>query len=218
MSSVSAQLLAARLFAGLALVAVIAPSARADTVLAFSTPSCAQGINGVEIGKSVVPYTSNGFKIVPASSLGSWCSTTTAFAGPAAFINAFGETAALSSVGGSLFGITSIDLAGLFAGNAFSGPLVFTGHVLGGATVQQTFNVVFGATTPPVFSTFSFASSFQNLTSLDFATQGINGERSYQFTNIHLTSATTTTPEPGTLFLAATGFAALAVARRRKRR
>lgn len=217
MSSVPVKSFGARFIAALAVVAAMAQPARADTVLSFSTPSCGPGIDGVPIATSVSPYVSNGFKIVPLSSLASWCTTTTSFAGPAAFINALGETATLSAVGGAIFGITSIDLAALFAGNAFTGPLIFTGHLQGGGTVQQTFNVAFGATTPPIFSTFNFASSFQSLTSLDFATQGSSVPNTYQFTNIHLTSATTTTPEPSTLFLAATGIGAIAVARRRKR-
>ena len=166
-----------------------------------------------------MPYVEAGFQINLISRLsywGSWCAESENFAGSALFIgNLAGAT--LSAVDKSPFGISSIDLANLFAGAVPFGPMTFTGHLANGGLVSQTLNFVSAGTSPPVFSTFTFGAGFENLTSLDLPEQPLSASRGYQFTNVRL-NPTSVTPEPASWLLAATGLAMLAVGARRWRR
>lgn len=148
------------------------------------------------------------------------CTGSPAYGGPAAQIGVFAATASIAAVDGSPFSLFAIDLAKLSDVAGRAGPMSFTGHLLGGGAVTQTFAVDWrGLVGPPVFSTFSFSEAFTNLVSVDLPPQGSNplGLPEYQFTNVHL-NAVTPAPEPASWLLAATALAGLgAVAHVRRR-
>jgi MYXO-CTERM domain-containing protein len=167
----------------------------------------------------VHPYTEQGFVVF--GDLLSTCTGSPAYGGPAAHIGVFLSTASIAAVDASPFSLFSIDLAKLSDVEMRAGPLSFTGHLLGGGAVTQTFTVDWtGPAGPPVFSTFNFSEAFTNLVSVDLPPNGSFplGLPEYQFTNVHL-NAVTPTPEPASWLLAATALAGLGgIARVRRRR
>jgi hypothetical protein len=124
-----------------------------------------------------------------------------------------GTTTTLTSLDGTPFSIHSIDLAKLTA--RFAAPaqtVTCTGTLVGGATVTQAFTVP-GSLGSPTLATYTFQSTFANLTSLPF---GAQLSPFYQFTNVRLNQSTV--PEPGAWALLGTGLLAVGgVAARRKR-
>ena len=207
----------ASLLLGLSAILAAPRVARADTILTFGPVVC----TGTSLlrGTPASPYTESGFQIASPIQTFSWCPSSPNFGAWALAVNGFGGTATLSAVDNSPFSISSIDLASIFAGAATPGPLTFTGHVVGGGVVTQTFNVAFGGA-PPLFSTFTFSPAFSSLVSLDLAPNGhsdLTGTP-YQFSNIRL-NATSVAPEPATLLLVGSGLFGMGlVATRRRRR
>jgi PEP-CTERM motif len=113
----------------------------------------------------------------------------------------------LTRVDGNAFTLSSIDLSILHP-NGASPPVVFTGTLVGGGTVTQTFTpTVFG------FQTFVFNSSFTNLTSVSWR-QGTDELNAHQFDNIVVSSV----PEPSAMLLFGTGLMASAARIRKRRR
>ena len=107
-------------------------------------------------------------------------------------------TITLTQTNGQPFSLLSIDLARNFAFDP-APTVTFTGTLVGGGTVTETFMV----TTPPPpspsgFQTFDFA-GFTGLTSVSWDQGGVGGV--HQFSNIHLT--TVGVPEPPALTLLA---------------
>ena len=208
-----------RVAKSLACAAVLAlplRSASADIVTMAFPLSCAG--NNV----TLIPgtYAEAGFTLVASAQMAFWCTGSPNFAGSGVFVNAFGGTGTVTRDGGGAFGATSIDLASVFAGSNPGGPLTFVGHLIGGGTVQQTFQLGASQGTP-AFTTFSFNQGFANLASLDLAVSGnIQGGPPplYQFTNIRMNTLTTVTPEPSSILLMATGLLVLVAFQRARRR
>lgn len=102
------------------------------------------------------------------------------------------------------FDAISVDISELGGSSLIFPEVAFTGHIVGGGTVSQTFQTdgSFG------LETFNFNSGFTNLTSLDFT--GANGT-TYQIDNLKVQ----TIPEPSSLALL--GAAGLAAMTRRRR-
>lgn len=166
-------------------------------VLDFSTVACS-GSGSQNLGNSV---TQNGYVVsaAPTFDLAEWCDgNANAPGAPAIFFNTVGSGGMLTAAGGAAFSLHTIDLAQLFVGPNFNEVLTFTGHLVGGSTVTQSFTVPGQASGAPVLSTYLFQPTFANLTSVDFA-----GQNHYQFTNVVLNVSAV--PEPSALALLGTG-------------
>ncbi len=181
--------------------------ASAQAVMTFTPAACETGLNAFRVDD---PYIEAGFQTA-SPLLGSRCADSEHFAGYAMYIGGSEDGALLTKVGGGTFTLNSIDFAQLFA-NSLGGTFTLTGSVFGGGTVTQTFDLDASIGTP-TFATFLFDPSFTDLTSVSFEPFSGVG---YQFDNITL-DAESETPEPASLVLLGSGFAAMIVARRRKR-
>jgi len=199
----------------------IPPSLRLAVALVFSSAAAASAQQVMTFtrdctgsGTLAVPttYSEAGFVLTTQTGYATWCDANPNYGGDALFINFVNDNATLTSADATPFSIQSIDLARVFAGSFASQSFTFTGHLAGGGDVFQTFTVPDqnGATT---FSTFAFNSSFNNLSSLDFATQVADY---YQVDNVVLNS--TAVPEPASLLLLATGFGSVAGVGLKRRR
>jgi hypothetical protein len=203
-------------------LAVIASTASAQaTTLTFNTltPTDSSGVRYVSNC-----YVESGVRI---SVVGLACGTEAALAtwtpqnplyytGSPALYNNLGAAVDFMPVAGGPLSLTSIDLAPLLGGFGNPTTVMFTGTMVGGGTMSQTFNVP-GMTTS--LTTFSFASGWTNLSEFRMTVTGPSFEPYVQFDNVRLSlSPVSTVPEPTTVALVATGLLALgAVAHRRAR-
>lgn len=107
----------------------------------------------------------------------------------------------------SVFSINSIGLS-ILNPDGVSPEVTFTGFLLGGGTVTQTFQPLsFG------FSDFFFDASFSNLTSISWNQGPYDGD-AHQFDNINLNVVKV--PEPATIALLGLGLAGIGFARRKR--
>jgi hypothetical protein len=121
------------------------------------------------------------------------------------FDSNYDNVTTLTTVDAKPFDIQSIDLAEMYFPPAPADePTTFTGTLVGGGTVTQTFDVENLS-----FLTYDF-SGFNNLTSLSWTA---TGPYTPQFANIHLS----TVPEPGTWAMLALGVFSLGATLRTRR-
>jgi len=207
---------------GLGALVSAAPTARADTILTFEPPCGGDQEQVRAFDPSLDPnlgYKEKGFSVYGLFLL-SRCAASTVYAGPAIYNAGSGDPTFISALDGSAYSIASIDLASNTDVRAYaSAPLTFTGHLLGGGIVTQTFVVDWPGPSRPVFSTFSFGAEFTNLVTLELPPPSFLDPSipTYQFSNVRL-NAVSATPEPASWLLAATGLAGLGGFARYRRR
>lgn len=111
----------------------------------------------------------------------------------------------LAASGGDAFNLTSIDLAEVNSGKA---EVTFTGFILGGGTVTQSFTLDGAFTTGSGFQSFGFT-GFNNLTHVEWN----NADPFHQFDNI----VVNTVPLPAAIWLFGSGLLGLLGVTRRRR-
>jgi hypothetical protein len=205
--------------AALVVPALTIPSAARAQVLTFQQASCSAG-NAATLGPL---YQEAGFALAAGPRLVTWCADSPNYAGPAAWLGANiimlapgdpPRAKLYREVGPTAFSIESIDLAHLASGPMPALSVTFYGILVGGGQVTQTFEIA-AQSGPATFQTFTFDPAFTNLDNVYFESPGAQG---YQFTNIRIgDGGVTTTPEPMTAALTATGLLAVAAAARRRR-
>jgi hypothetical protein len=113
------------------------------------------------------------------------------------FDNNYQDTTTLTTIDGRPFAIQSIDLAEMYLGaRPATEPTTFTGTLVGGGTVTQTFDVSNAS-----FQTYLFSGGFSGLTSLSWTAT----TETPQFANINVS----TVPEPATWAMMLVGFGGL---------
>jgi hypothetical protein len=156
------------------------------------------------------PYDESGFRIANQNQLYYARQSSYMYAGSAGLHERVSNgLITLSQVNGQAFVLNSIDLS-ILANGGTSPAVTFTGLLSGGGTVTQSFTpTVFG------FRTFTFNSTFTNLTSVSWR-QGTGEGNAHQFDNIVLNA--NAVPEPASLATAGLGvLMGLGYAWRRKR-
>lgn len=193
------------LLAALAAALAAAP-AGAQTTLTFTDVACAGAGE-----TSLLQYEAMGFRLTSnPTGFRASCPGDAYYPGSAALrIAASGATASLGSTSGAAFSATSIDLGSLFA--FASSEITFTGILVGGGTVTQTFRLA-GNTGDNALATFTFSPAFANLRQLDF---GAQVTPFYQFDNVVLNASTV--PEPSTGVLLGSGLLVVAGAMARRK-
>ena len=194
-----------RLLLVLAIACGLPQVAAAQTTMTFAPNACATGI----FQSAGSAYSENGFTILSTGTgeLFSLCADAASlgygYVGNALVEGNDGGIDVLSKVGGGAFTLNSIDLARLFSGRYGQSNVLFRGLLQNGGSVSQVFQLPSQTGGFPTLSTFVFDPTFADLASVEF-TQGSSGQDDYQYTNIQL-DQTTTTPEPASVALLATG-------------
>ena len=168
----------------------------AQHVIDFGAIGCVQP----QVRSFPSPFTIDGFTFTNGSGrdFASWCSSAIHYTGSAGLFNSGGNTTAtLTKVGGGVFGLQSIDLAPLYAGQIFFASIDFTGTLQNQSTVTQTFFVPTNSGRPAL-TTYVFGANFSNVISVSW-NQG--GNDLHQFDNVTVA----TVPEPSSMALLAGG-------------
>ena len=211
----------ARALTTLAFLAAAPLAAQAPTTITFAANAC----TGSSFNFYNSPFDLQGFRLYNALPLAPHteafatpCSGNASYAGATTlFANRNGSPTVLHDLSDAPFSISSIELAQFLSGTQPAQVVTFTGTLVGGATVMQSFTIPTGSGSPTL-ATFTFLPTFANLRTLQFSAQGPQSYQFYQFTNLRLNQvAVTTTPEPGTWALLGTGLMALGGVARRKR-
>ena len=177
-------------------------------------------------------YQQNGFKLTPAGGDAlvdaSICDPITEFCAvgnATSYLTALNDAQVTLVHVSRVFGISSFDASFVpppfldFSGVKVR--LLLTGNQVGGSVFSQSFALVEGLLGNFEFSTNNLSSSFGLLTSLTFSAcfdTGLSCERGGNFLNsaqFAIDNLAVEIPEPSVLWLAALGFGALALSRRR---
>jgi hypothetical protein len=182
-------------------------------------PTCS-GTNS----RNILEFDPGKVYFIAFTSLSVWCADSPSFAGGGFFAGTPGLSVFMGqhAFPGNVtlppettFRLYAIDIADAFFGNNVSGPLTFTGTLLGGGTVSQTFffSPPAGA---PVYTRFFFSEDFAAITSASFPVQGALGGNTpaIQFNTVQFSQ----TPEPASLWLVASGLLGFVVFRRARRK
>ncbi len=188
------------------------------TRLTFTQTQCSGA--GVNLLRS--SYTESGFTFTTAGliyGLAAWCD-----ANPAAtksfsiFNNTPRFATVLTQANGNPFAIQSMAFAPIYSSNNFDMPVSITGHLVGGGSVQASLVVPAGAPGTPQLQTFTFASGWTNLSSVEWTPGQATAQWDFvQFDDVVVT-ASTTVPEPSSLPLSLFGLLVIGGISRRIRR
>ena len=190
----------ATFFVASALVAIPSRVQAQSTTITFATNACSGlGNSGQGYNRYSGRFNTQGYRF-DASPVQVWatpCVGQATYTGTTTlYPDNVGSTVTLSTVSGSPFSISSIDLAALF-GFPSTQVVTFTGIIQGGGVVNQSFTVTGPTSGAPVLSSFTFLPTFTNLASVGISS---NVQPYYQFTNVRVTAV----PELGTFsFLSA---------------
>ncbi len=163
------------------------------------------------------PFDTQGFRFTgtyngqPLNAWATPCTGSAYYAGTTTFYpNNVGNVTTLTRIAGGAFAISSIDLAPLYGPNSAQ-TVTFTGSLQTGGTVAQTFAIPAPASAVVSLTTFNFAPTFTNLSSLQMSA---NVQPYYQFTNLRLVMAV---PEASSLAMLVGGLLLVGGATLRRR-
>jgi hypothetical protein len=186
------------------------------TVITFDADPNVAKVNNLLnfLGNSV---TEQGYTFTDTNQFASYGSLSTNFVGKTTLfdnqVNA-PTTLTLTLGGGGQFNFTAIDVANAVHQNPVTtlAPITFTGHVHGGGIVTETFSSIAANNT---LQTLTLNSGFSNLDSVSW-TEPNGTNPLYAWTDVNVTQAVQTVPEPGSLAVFGAGLLGLVYLKRRR--